>query len=151
MLIRPNALLDEMGLKTRCRRRSEHSPRGSSCRAANGAPAACFARPKGNPERRRSVGQPVGRGRYQVNEKVIDAQTWTDTCTAGTWDMFTYREEQAFALPFVESQPAGTTHKELFSGTARADAPASCWTLNRSSSTSSTNIKQLSTRTGERS
>jgi len=37
----------------------------------------------------------------KVNMKVIDAQTWTDTLAAGTWDLYAFRGDQAFALPFT--------------------------------------------------
>jgi len=37
----------------------------------------------------------------KINMKVVDSQTSNDTWAAGTWDMYTYREEQQFALPFV--------------------------------------------------
>ncbi len=38
----------------------------------------------------------------KVNMKVLDSQTWTDTQAAGTWDMYSNREGQAFGLPFTD-------------------------------------------------
>jgi peptide/nickel transport system substrate-binding protein len=37
----------------------------------------------------------------KVNLKTIDSQTRTNTIDAGTWDMYTYRDESMFALPFL--------------------------------------------------
>jgi len=37
----------------------------------------------------------------KVNMKVMDSQTWTDTQAAGTWDLYSNREGQPFALPFT--------------------------------------------------
>ncbi len=37
----------------------------------------------------------------KINEKVFDSATWSDTQNSGTWDMYSNRENSAFALPFT--------------------------------------------------
>jgi alpha-galactoside transport system substrate-binding protein len=49
----------------------------------------------------------------KVNMKIIDSQTWTDTYSAGTWDLEVDRGEQAFALPFVNPTILGPITKNF--------------------------------------
>jgi len=37
----------------------------------------------------------------QINMRITDSATWTETQNAGTWDMAAIRQGQAFALPFT--------------------------------------------------
>jgi len=95
-----NALLDSMGLK-----KGADGVRTFASGPLAGQPIVLQLLASQDQKETQSVAEALvnqwGAVGIKLNMKVIDSQTWTDTRTAATWDMFTYREEAAFALPFT--------------------------------------------------
>jgi len=50
----------------------------------------------------------------KINEKVLDSATWSSMNQAGTWDMYSNRVNQAFALPFTNPTGLGPITKSGF-------------------------------------
>jgi peptide/nickel transport system substrate-binding protein len=95
-----NALLDEMGLK-----KGADGIRTFASGPMAGQPIILQLGASQDAKETQSVAEAlvnqwaaVG---IKVNMKILDSQTWTDTRAAGTWDMYSNREGQAFALPFT--------------------------------------------------
>jgi len=108
-----NALLDSMGLK-----RGSDGVRTFASGPLAGQPIVLQLLASQDQKETQSVAEAlvnqwaaVG---IKLNMKIIDSQTWTDTRTAGTWDMFTYREEQAFALPFTNPSRLAPITKNFY-------------------------------------
>jgi peptide/nickel transport system substrate-binding protein len=95
-----NALLDEMGLK-----KGSDGIRTWTSGPMSGQPVVIQLMASQDQKETQSVAEAVvnqwSAVGIKVNMKIWDSQTQTDAMAAGTWDMRTYRQDQAFALPFV--------------------------------------------------
>jgi len=95
-----NALLDEMGLK-----KGADGVRTFASGPTAGQPIVLQLGASQDAKETQSVAEALvnqwGAVGIKINMKVFDSQTWIDTRASATWDMYSNREGQAFALPFT--------------------------------------------------